>query len=80
MTQGSRDVANCVNYLPEESDSYPSNEYRWSPATGSEVTQLGYVATQADGDEWRVLDSIVLKGASALTVAATASIAFALSF
>lgn len=68
-----------MNYLPEESDTYPSNEYRWSPATDKEVTQIGYVASVL-GDEWRVLGSVVLRGATALSVAATVSIAFALSF
>ena len=79
MTQGARDVANCVNYLPEEADSYPAGEYRWSPKTDPQITQLGYVADVA-GDSWSVLDSVTLKGASALTVAAAASIAFTLSF
>lgn len=79
MTQGTRDIANCVNYLPEEANTYPSGEYRWSPNTELQITQVGYVATDS-GDSWSLLDAVTLKGASALTVAAAASIAFTLSF
>lgn len=68
-----------MNYLPEEADSYGNGEYRWSPKTDPEITQIGYVAS-GSGSEWSVLDSVTLKGAASLTAAASASIAFALSF
>lgn len=74
VTQGSRDVAICIRYLPEEASSYATGEYRWSPQTDPQITQLGYVADQNNGDSWRILSSVKVQGAISGVVTASAAL------